>query len=798
MTASAFNKAFSPSGAYGALLALAREVKIEVALTAPGVPPSSGDWFEVFRGRIDSIDPASGDQVKLSCRDLGGYLADLFLEDEYVLAYGSVSGSPVAMIVWQPNRTFSVGDYILPTDANRNGRFYKCTTGGVSGTTEPAWTTSGVQPTDGTAVHTFQATTTTAGFSVESVMQSLLDKALSNAGATAVTLYVPTSPSWVITQYKQDRTGLLEALRTLGLQIGWEVRYRWRAATSQFELTLYAPNRSASSADYTFAASTYADVTSFKTDVSDIRNAVRVIYSDATDLDPSGNAKRKTCDIRTDATSIASYGRRFMEIAEASTSQIDSLAEAQRMADAALADLATPIAEQTVELVHGFPFVELGDYYQFSANGRHYDADQKLAVYSFSHTAQDGYIQSSFVCRGKPSLEPRRWLEVETHPGNSNSDAQPAQLQTFETTAALTIAAASTVGGALVSVTSTPPNKARGLEHEYHLDTSGASFTPSSGTLKGSLKGGAFEVSSLIPGKTYYAKVVPITRDEQSRILRGQPSAAVPFVAGRANVGHLASEVNPAFLPLNGTFEHASGDLTTTPLDHWTPDTGVTWGASGDVYYTTDAAEGRCLRVRATASTGRMLSSIFPVIGGTKFELSIDAKGVTYSGFDTYQSRHLLVQGHRPHGSQHRVGDSGHHHHPDGLLVEHDRVRHPGRDACAHGRQLRAHRSREEQRDRQHRRRRGSSPVHAMGQLAGGALDAHLPEHLRPVQQRREPGALLPGLGGSGSSPGPRDSGRIFGGRHGRDCAHVPARHRLLADDVDDQDFPVRALHRRR
>jgi hypothetical protein len=144
-------------------------------------------------------------------------------------------------------------------------------------------------------------------------------------------------------------------------------------------------------------------------------------------------------------------------------------------------------------------------------------------------------------------------------------------------------------------------------------------------------------VSSLIPGKTYYAKVVPITRDEQSRILRGQPSAAVPFVAGRANVGHLASEVNPAFLPLNGTFEHASGDLTTTPLDHWTPDTGVTWGASGDVYYTTDAAEGRCLRVRATASTGRMLSSIFPVIGGTKFELSIDAKGVTYSGFDTYR-----------------------------------------------------------------------------------------------------------------------------------------------------------------
>jgi hypothetical protein len=405
MTASAFNKAFSPSGAYGALLALAREVKIEVALTAPGVPPSSGDWLEVFRGRIDSIDPASGDQVQLSCRDLGGYLADLFLEEEYVLSYGSVSGSPVAMIVWQPNRSFALGDYILPTDGQRNGRFYKCTTagrdrdnranmadrrngggwhrrahvpgdhhdrrllGGV-GNAEPAG--QGAQQRRRHRRHTVRPDVTLMGHHPVQAGPHRPARGLADArpadrlgGALSVAVGHQPVRADALRPQPQREHGRLhfrgEHVRRRHLLQNGRERHPQCSPRHLLGRDGPRPQRQRQAEDLRHP------------DRRDIHLQLRPpLHGDCRGLHLANRLARGS----------AAHGRRCA------------------------GGPATPIAEQTVELVHGFPFVELGDYYQFSANGRHYDADQKLAVYSFSHTAQDGYIQSSFVCRGKPSLEP--------------------------------------------------------------------------------------------------------------------------------------------------------------------------------------------------------------------------------------------------------------------------------------------------------------------------------------------------------------------------------------------------------
>jgi len=66
---------------------------------------------------------------------------------------------------WQATTAYSVGETIMPTSGNLNGRMYRCSTSGTSGGTEPIWpTTTGGTVADGTAVWTemtpsFQAET---------------------------------------------------------------------------------------------------------------------------------------------------------------------------------------------------------------------------------------------------------------------------------------------------------------------------------------------------------------------------------------------------------------------------------------------------------------------------------------------------------------------------------------------------------------------------------------------------------------------------------------------------------------
>lgn len=610
ISAAAVNRGFNPAASYAAFLDLNRELRISVAVGGGDGPV--GTYLVVFHGRIDTID-AGGERLQLACRSLSGALHDTWIEEERVYSFGTVSGNPVSMRVWAPSTAYSTSDYILPTEAKRNGRFYKCTTAGTSGTTEPTWPTSSTVA-DGTATHTYQSTTSTAGNLVEKVMQNILD----DNGFSSVVLYTPTPSTWAIKQFLQKREPVFDALTNLAMQIGWQVRYKWRSGTGQFELTFSQPDRAKSAVDRVFAASDYAGIPRLALDLSSIRTTVRVRYPNAASLDPAGNPTRAVVT-RTDSTAETKYGRRFMEISEADSSQIDSSTEATAMADAALADLKDPKVEQSVDLLGGFPFVELGDLYRFTANGYHYDADQELAVFGYRHEANGAGVMSTRLdCRGKPSGAFSGWFarSVLANP------EEETPVNVFASGAGLVLAASAIIGGCRLTCTPSPERSSDGGTYEFHVSTS-SGFTPSSSTLKTVGRSREVEVTDLVPGTTYYAKVVPSYPDTNGRIVRGYPSEQVSVVAGRGATAHLIAEPEWGRYPLNGGFEtrhDASG-----PPDHWTVATG-TWGTDFDIVSGSGGRSGdKYLRI-VTTNAAVLRSSEFVCEEGARYALSFLSK----------------------------------------------------------------------------------------------------------------------------------------------------------------------------
>jgi hypothetical protein len=253
-----------------------------------------------------------------------------------------------------------------------------------------------------------------AGVLAETVMQQILTAQTANLPA-AVTLYSITgtggtpfqgadSAGWAIKTYKQDMMPTMAALQVLAQQIGWILKYRYNTSVSDYVLTWYDPVRTNTTSLRTFTASQYYALTECSVHLGEIRNFVRVFYKDT-----SGNTQSVTSS---DATSITNYGRKYMQIAEEATSQINTSTEAQKMSDGCLSDLALPTMNHTVDMPFFWP-VEPGDIYTFSANNIDYDSDQKLAVFGFRHIISNSKATTSMTLRGKPSGGLNTWFDRE-------------------------------------------------------------------------------------------------------------------------------------------------------------------------------------------------------------------------------------------------------------------------------------------------------------------------------------------------------------------------------------------------
>lgn len=254
------------------------------------------------------------------------------------------------------------------------------------------------------------------GFALETILQEILDD---NLGVSAPTLYVPSSPSWVITKFWTTRQSLADQLFLLVDQIGWNLKYKWDNGTSAFRLTLWEPARSDTTSIRTFTMDDYFNVSEIGITTKRIRNSVSVGWPDPTNVDKDGTPAIEFYTAN-DLTSQTRYGKRWCSLTEASSSNINTAVEAQSMADAIIADLAYPEATHSVEMPF-FPFVELEDIYTFEANGQHYTSDFVGAVVAYSHSISKEQLSTSITLRenGPVGHTYGWWEEMLGEPGNA-------------------------------------------------------------------------------------------------------------------------------------------------------------------------------------------------------------------------------------------------------------------------------------------------------------------------------------------------------------------------------------------
>jgi hypothetical protein len=299
-----------------------------------------------------------------------------------------------------------------------------------------------------------------------------------------------------------------------------------------------------------------------------------------------------------------------MRLAEGASSNIRSLAEATRLADAALADLSTSSLGASVEVpLH--PGLELGDLVQLAPTIR-FSSAQALAVRHVTHTLSSSGGKTRLLLLGQPSLSPRGWLSTEARPGIA--PAAP-----FTGPAAPTgLSVTGSVTGSVLLFTA--PTVASGSPEadsfELHVGTT-PGFTLSSATLKAVSASTRFDVTGLTAGSPLYARVR--SRDRKGNV--GPASPEVSLAPRFVEPGMLQPRITFASsLLLNSDFEALNA--TDAPPDAWTIGGGA-WNV--DISSSTDAFTGS-RSVALINNGGALLSNPVSVRPGGRYSVDVAAK----------------------------------------------------------------------------------------------------------------------------------------------------------------------------
>ena len=374
-----------------------RGIKILAARVPLGTCGRDLDFHSVFQGRIDEIS-WGGDGAQVTCRDLGGVLIDTYMEEEFDYSDDPPpSGSGPFAVEGEMQQILFDND-----DATNGIRLVA----GRAGSFDPI---------------------------------TLYVHAAGGQIVPAGTL--PSPVNWEVLKWRQTRAPVLSALRSLAGQIGWECRYRFDQTTDEWRLIFYEPYRQQVATDSILAPQDILTISDLNIKANAVRNVVRVGYPSSetgslpspaplTDFginpvtaiesqgwsDIDGKDQRMMAFYQLELSdSVTKYGRRFMEVGESPSSQIDTVIEAQRMAVGMALDLQEPDETQAIT-IPAFPEVELQDYCRFLANDHLYTEAQDLAVQTYSHSFGDT-AETTITARGKPAVGFKRWLSLETRPG---------------------------------------------------------------------------------------------------------------------------------------------------------------------------------------------------------------------------------------------------------------------------------------------------------------------------------------------------------------------------------------------
>ena len=449
---------------------------------------------------------------------------------------------------------------------------------------------------------------------VQDIMQSILNDyggsvVLWSPNGTGAPAFNPAdSPGWVVTEYWQKKQPVLDALRELAGMIGWELRYQWQTTATAFKLQLFEPDRAVVGHVHHFSANDYYEITRCGLSRANIRNAIRGVIVDSTNV--------HTSVLRTNPASIAKYGRRFMEIVEASTSAIDTAAELTTMIDNIILDLCEPAMDNEARLPFFWPAM-LGDVYNYAANGVHYDTDQDLAVVGIRHRFAGGKGETTLTHRGKPSGGSKRWLALEARMGVApSSDLLPKEAPTNVT---------GLPGAGSVTITFDDPRTMSPpvtdwAYTEVYVDDANPCVV-NGAHLQGKGRQTRFDVVGLVPGTTYYSVCRHI--DGSGNV--GATSAQVTVAAERVATYHTDNDSKRVSMVPNADFGHQTKNVVSFAPDGWSMFAG-SWGSASDAYVSTatvlSAKQSFLFRNTATA-TVKVRSALFPVEGGDLLTTSL-------------------------------------------------------------------------------------------------------------------------------------------------------------------------------
>lgn len=405
------------------LIDVGRRIDVEFQLRSQDDTPSAAGWEILFSGYIDVIDWGSNKSaVKLQCRDLGAVLRDRWIEQQTIYPDPNVypAGRPLEGLIQD-----ILDDWVTSPDTAPT--LYTPSAPGLVVT--PAYIQDKM--------------------SVENAIERLAGDTIgwdvrykwdNGTNAYRLTLFEPdrtqTTPDHTFDQDQYFDLASVEANRQNVRNV---VRVNYDSGgTAAADITNLARASNlatvTTSAAHGYLPGQQVQINAFtgpaSVDVYDNNEAVVLAASTTTTftyenvgLDQGSTAstgivfaKRINSVEVEDSASVTKYGRRFMSITEASTSQIDTAAEAETLANAILDDLKEPDVPISAELPL-FPFVQLGDLYRFSANGRHFDQDQDGAVLSWRHVYTPKRSRTTLKVTGKPRARVKRWLKLQEIPG---------------------------------------------------------------------------------------------------------------------------------------------------------------------------------------------------------------------------------------------------------------------------------------------------------------------------------------------------------------------------------------------